>query len=161
MCSSAFQPCIFPFSMCTRWQLIYHTVVRGSAHISAFCFKLSTAVALGSEVSGPRTLPASLFRLQINTTTLNCTHWETVIREWRQTHTRMHRGRTFCWNNRCCDNGTRGQRNEGDLSLAQNESTLRLWTFRSQHLHPQLFHVCVCLHSVASFETECLLNVLK
>lgn len=85
--------------------------------------------------------PLHFSAFQINTTTLNCTHWETVIREWRQTHTHMHGGRTFCWNNGC-DNGTRGQRNEGDLSLAQNESTLGLWTFRSQHLHPQLFHVC-------------------
>lgn len=55
----------------------------------------------------------------------------------------MHAGRPFCWNNTCWDNGTRGQRNEGDLPLAQNESTAGLWIFRSQHLHPELFYICV------------------
>lgn len=41
------------------------------------------------------------------------------------------------------------------LSSAQNELTLGLWTFRSQHLHPGLFHICVCPQIISSFETEC------
>lgn len=48
----------------------------------------------------------------------------------------MHTGRQW-------DNGTHGQRNEGDLSLVKNESTLGLWIFRSRHLHPELFHIYV------------------
>lgn len=41
------------------------------------------------------------------------------------------------------------------LCSAQNELTLGLWTFRGQHLHPGLFHRCVCPQIISSVETEC------
>lgn len=89
---------------------------------------------MGSGVRGHRAVPASLSHLWIHATTFffydqmrTHTHTECYMRAVVLTKslaftsnngvihtlTCMHIHGPFCWNNRCWDNGTRGQRNEG------------------------------------------------